>query len=253
MSELLVGLTRGGGAPPPSFERVEVLADGTVRAVVATASGATRADLAGRFELRLNGDRLAELERLATEAAEWEPRTADAPRPGAGRTLVTLPGGRRIALSPFAKLDDPQATLVRRLDELRAEVREHPQAAVRLEVTAPETAAVGEATELTFVLTAIGSAPVALSVRSLSTRLVPGRGADPPPVLWVREAQPVEGPVAQAVELAPDESLTLRARGTAVPAAPGPHRLDGFADVALGTSDPLNAVLAAGPVALAVS
>jgi hypothetical protein len=91
MSELLVGLTRGGGAPPPSFERVEVLADGTVRAVVATASGATRADLAGRFELQLNGDRLAELERLATERQRLSRLTCGGGTAAAQRPLQFLP------------------------------------------------------------------------------------------------------------------------------------------------------------------
>ena len=120
------------------------------------------------------------------------------------------------------------AALADRLRALLVEAREHPLAAVRLELEASGA----DPLRLTYRFIARGSEPIFLTVASLRARVVeaPSEPSEPPPLAWVREAAPLDTGPAGPAELAPGETLTLEG-ATSAPA--GRLRVDGFARVAL--------------------
>jgi hypothetical protein len=228
VSAALATFVAYGGAPPDSYERIEVGRDGTVRARVETAwPDGVAADQAGLFEWRLDDGELGALVELLDRLG---PELADAPGgPGAGSFSLEW-ADRSVEWAPFE--DAPQACreVGSRFAELRAAAREHPVAAVRLALApGPE-----------FRFEARGREPVPLTVGVLSALAEPA-GGEPPSPLWVRRAVEVGSPRAERV-LAPGETLTLP--GEAVPDA-----VYGFAEVGLTVGErQLSAVLAAGPL-----
>ena len=254
---LLVSFAAAGGAPPASHELVRVFRDGGVRVLLATAwPGLGPLAEAGVYALELDTAALVELERLAAAAEPGQSPDVDAPlQPGSGRFVLRLgEADRRLRWDPFTTPPEPLATLAARLRALLGEAHAHPVAAVRLGVEA------ASAVELAYTFTALGREPVTLTVPEggLRARVVaaPGPPADPPPLAWAREALPVAAEAGSA-ELAPGETLTLTA--TTEAPAPGLHRVDGFARVALdlpGAADPaeahLEATIGAGPIAVEV-
>jgi hypothetical protein len=222
VTDLLASFAAAGGAPPASQELVRVYRDGSVRALAGTAwPGLGRVDEAGAYAFALDAAALDELERLAQAVAGEQ---LDGPRePGSGRYALDA-GDARLRWDPFTTPPEPVAALAERLRALLVEAREHPLAAVRLEVEA-------RAGRLTFRFTALGSEPVGLSVADTRARVVeaPAPPEDPPPLAWVREASPVATGEGRA-RLAPGDALTLEGEASA---PPGRVRVDGFARVGL--------------------
>jgi hypothetical protein len=234
VSELLASFAAAGGAPPPSQELVRVDRDGHVEALCGTAWPAFGpVSEAGAYAFELEAGALAELRQLAEAPGMAVPD--EPPRPGSGSFSVRL-GEETLRWDPFGTPSEPLAALAERLQALLAEARDHPVAAVRLEV-----AATGGG--LAFTFTALGSEPISLGVESLRARVVEV-GSDPsgpPPLSWVREAAPLDTPPGGPEELAPGESLTLVGETS----APGGRvRVDGFARVTVGE---VEATLGAGP------
>ena len=167
MTDLLVSFAAAGGAPPASQELVRVFRDGRVRALAGTAwPGLGRVDEAGAYAFELDAGALAELERLAEAAAGEE---LDGPRePGSGRFALDVGDGARLRWDPFTTPPEPVAALADRLRALLVEAREHPLAAVRLELEASGA----DPLRLTYRFTARGSEPISLTVASLRARVV---------------------------------------------------------------------------------
>jgi hypothetical protein len=238
VTDLLVSFAAAGGAPPASQELVRVFRDGRVRALAGTAwPGLGRVDEAGAYAFELDAGALAGLDQLAEAAAGEE---LDGPRePGSGRFALDVGDTARLRWDPLTTPAEPVAALADRLRALLVEAREHPLAAVRLELEA----AAGDPLRLIYRFTARGSEPLVLTVASLRARVVevPSEPSEPPPLAWVRESAPLDTGPAGPAELAPGESLTLEG-ATSAPA--GRLRVDGFARVKLGE---IEATLGAGP------
>jgi hypothetical protein len=232
VSEALATFAAIGGAPPGSYEAIEVHHDGTVVARLGTAwPDGLAADQAGRFEWTLASGALDEL-RALLDAVGPAPKAATGPDAG-GFSLELA--GRTLQWGLHDEAPEALTRVERRFARLRAEAREHPAAAVRLSLSA-------DAGELGFRFEARGGEPVTISVRErgLSVLLLPpDSGADPPSPLWSRRAVPVGAPGAGPTTLAPGESLLLT--GTTEPVGER-QRVDGFAWVELGD---LSALLAA--------
>jgi len=246
VTELLASFAAAGGAPPPSHEIVRVHRDGSVRALAGTVwPGLGSISEAGAYAFELDGAALAELERLVDAAAGEEfdgPLESDS-----GRFALRVGDDVRLSWSPFATPPAPVAALADRLRALLVEAREHPLAAVRLELKA---APGGDPLGLAYRFTARGSEPLSLTVASLRVRVVEvdSEPSEPPPLAWASEATPVKTSGGGRTSLAPGETLTLEG-ATSAPA--GRLRVDGFARVALdlaavGEAE-LEATLGAGP------
>jgi hypothetical protein len=159
----MIQYTRTGGSRPPRDRELLTVEDEGKFSLWRSLGAAVFPPTAvGHFAGKLNANDLAALQKLA-QAAQKAGDLAVVPPPGSSLERVTLADGVNARLGIHDEPDGPWGALLARLRQLLADLTAHPQAALKLTVSAK-----GDAARLAH----LGDQPLRLDLSDLTIRAV---------------------------------------------------------------------------------